>query len=292
MLRRALKLLFAIALCLTLSLVISPKLHAQSGLVTLDYPNSTETDCNDINNNGVIVGFYLDTSFVDHGFYAISGALHSVDVPGATATLLYGVNLNHAVGWYTDSTGVTHGFAIDTKKHVTTLDPPGSTLTNAWSINTAGQIVGAYVDSSGVYHGFQLSNGKYTSYDAPSSILTEITGINDHGDIVGIFDDSSGVEHGFALPKGGKFTQIDYPGTGVAVTATDRINTSDEVVGLWGTSTSGPFSGYTATRKGVFTDVTFPGASETRVRGLNDKAVLVGRYTDTSGVVHGFYGTP
>lgn len=289
--RRALTLLFAITLCLTLSLVISPALHAQ--LVTLDYPNAIETDCNDINANGVIVGFYVDSVGQDHGFFRAGGALHSVDVPGSIETLLYGVNLNHAVGWYTDSSGITHGFVIDTKKKVTTIDPPGSTATNAWSINRSGQIAGAYTDSSGVFHGFILTNGKYTSYDAPSSILTEILGINDRGDIVGIFDDSAtGQEHGFAVPKGGKFVQIDYPQSGVMVTATDRVNNLGEIVGLWGTSTSGPFSGYHATKAGGFKDVTFSGATETRVRGLNDKGVITGRYTDTNGVVHGFYGTP
>lgn len=288
--RHALKLLFAISLCLTLSLVTTPNLHAVNGLVTVDYPNAFETDCNAVNRNGVIVGFYVDNSGVDHGFTRIAGVLSSVDVSGSIGTLLYGVNLTHAVGWYTDNTGIVHGFSIDTKGDVKTLDPPGSTMTNAWAINASNQIVGTYTDSSGVFHGFLFANGKYTSYDAPSSILTEITGINDAGDIVGIFDDSSGVEHGFALVRG-KFTQIDYPGSGVAVTATDRVNNLGEIVGLWGTSTSGPFSGYAA-KGGVFTDVVYPGSFETRVRGVNDKGVIVGRYTDQSGVIHGMYGTP
>ena len=290
--RHALKLMFAVWLCLTLSLTLTtPKLHAQGTLTSLDFPNATETDCNDVNINGVIVGFYIDSSGVDHGFTRIDAVLSSVDVPGAQETLLYGVNLSHAVGWYVDSTGITHGFSIDTKNNVTTIDPPGATLTNAWSINASEEIVGAYTDSSGVYHGFLLSNGKYTSYDAPNgAILTEITGINDAGDIVGIFDDSKGAEHGFALVKG-KFTQIDYPANGVTVTATDRVNDSGEIVGLYGSSTSGPFSGYDA-KNGVFSTIMFPGSTETRVRGVNNKGVVVGRYTDQNGVIHGMYGVP
>jgi hypothetical protein len=287
--RHALKLLSAFSL-LALTLTVSvPKVHAQ--LVNLDYPNAFETDANDVNNNGVIVGFYVDTSGVDHGFTRINGNLSSVDVPGSIGTLLYGVSLSHAVGWYTDSSGVTHGFSVTPAGKVTTIDPPGTTMTDAWSINSSGTVVGAYTDSSGVYHGFILSNGKYTSFDAPGgSILTEITGINDEGAITGIFDDSTGVEHGFVQYKG-KFNQIDYPINGVAATATDRINASGEIVGLYGTSTSGPFSGYQA-KNGVFTTITFPGSFETRTRGLNDKGVVVGRYTDQSGVIHGYYGVP
>jgi hypothetical protein len=34
--------------------------------------------------------------------------------------------------------------------------------------------------------------------------------------------------------------------------------------------------------------VSFPGSTETRVRGLNNFGEIVGRYTDSAGVVHGY----
>jgi hypothetical protein len=276
----------SIAVSLTLS-----ALPAQAQYRTIDGPNATETDCNDINNDNTIVGFFID-SLGDHGFALVHGKFNIVNVPGSTGTLLYGINnKNQAVGWYGDSSGVTHGFSIDAQQHVTTIDPPGSILTNAWAINDAGEIVGAYVDSSGVYHGFTLVNGTYSTFDAPNgAILTEITGINNSGAMVGIFDDSSGVEHGFGL-KAGHFYQIDDPNADGVVTATDRINDNYEYVGLWATSTSGPFSGYHA-KNNNFTTVTFPGSTETRVRGINNAGDIVGRYTDTSSVIHGFAGHP
>ncbi|MGH9498308.1 MAG: hypothetical protein ACRD3L_04135 [Terriglobales bacterium] len=279
-----------------LSVVISLTLTAQSARAaqfkTIDGPNAFETDCNDINNANTIVGFYIDNNGGTHGFALINNQFKTVNVPHATATLLYGLNnKGKAVGWYTDSSSVTHGFVTDAQLHVTTIDPPGSILTNAWSINDAGVIVGAYVDSSGVYHGFSLTNGTYTTYNAPGgSILTEFTGINNHGIMVGIFDDSSGVEHGFGLASG-HFVQIDDPNANGVVTATDRINDSEEYVGLWGTSTSGPFSGYTA-KNNHFTTVMYPNSLETRVRGLNNGGNIVGRYTDQNGGLHGFVATP
>lgn len=286
--------LFLSCLCLTLSLTVSaPTVHAQApGLTTLDFPNATETECNDINNVGVIVGHYVDSSGNNHGFARINGAMQTVDVPSAAATYLYGVNDNGtAVGWYVDASNITHGFAITRSGTVTTIDPPGTTLTNAWSINSKGVIVGAYTNSAGTYNGFILSGGKYTTYTAPNgALLTEMTGINDAGDIVGIFDDSTGEEHGFSLVKG-KFTQIDYPGSGIVVTATDRVNNLGEIVGLYGTNVNGPFTGYDA-KNGTFNSISFPGAFETRTRGLNDKAVVVGRYTDSEGNIHGYYGVP
>lgn len=278
-----------------LSIVVSLTLTAQSAQAqfkTIDGPNAFETDCNDINTANIVVGFFVDNNGGTHGFAQIGNSFKTVDVPGATATLLYGINnKNQAVGWYTDTSGVTHGMALDAQLHVQTIDPPGSTSTNAWSINDAGVIVGAYTDSGGVFHGFSLTRGTYKSFDAPGgSILTEFTGVNNHGDMVGIFDDSAGVEHGFGL-KGGHFIQIDDPNSGGVVTATDRVNDTDQYVGLWGTDTSGPFSGYIA-KNTHFTTITVPGAFETRTRGLNNAGIVAGRYTDTNGVIHGYVGKP
>jgi probable HAF family extracellular repeat protein len=291
MVKHRIGVLAASFLAITVLLTLSA-LPARAALKTIDGPNAFETDCNDINTANTIVGFYIDKSGVSHGFALIGTTFKTVDVPGATATLLYGINNhNQAVGWYTDSSGITHGLMINAQLHVTTLDPPGATSTNAWGINDAGEVVGAFTDSSGVFHGFKLVNGTYTTFDAPNgAILTEFTGINNKGAMVGIFDDSGGVEHGFAL-IGTRFIQIDDPMANGVVTATDRVNDTDEYVGLWGTSTSGPFSGYHA-KNNVFTTITFPGSFETRTRGLNNAGIVVGRYTDQSGVVHGYAGQP
>src|SRR5271166_4025232 len=43
----------------------------------------------------------------------------------------------------------------------TTLDVPSSTLTNAFGVNAAGQIVGIYRDANDVYHGFLDSGGTF-----------------------------------------------------------------------------------------------------------------------------------
>jgi probable HAF family extracellular repeat protein len=276
------------SLSITVLLTLSA-LPAHAQLRAVNVPNAFETDCNDINSNNIIVGFFIDNSGVTHG-YVLTTKYTIVDVPGAAATLLYGINnRSKAVGWYTDSADITHGLMIDAAQNVTTLDYPGATLTNAWSINDAGEIVGAYTDSGGVYHGFTYVNGTYTSYDAPGgSVLTELTGINNKGVMVGIFDDSGGVEHGFSLVNG-TFTQLDDPASGGIVTATDRVNDNGEYVGLWGTNTSGPFSGYHA-KNGVYSTIMFKGSFETRTRGINNNGVVVGRYTDQNGVIHGYVG--
>jgi len=278
-----------LVLCLSLAVLLSLPLNAgaQTKFKTIDVPGSTETDANGINTAGTIVGFYIDSAGATHGFSSAAGKFKSINIPNSSSTLVYGINdANAMVGWFSDATtGITHGFMFAAGK-ATKIDPPGSTFTNAWSINSAGVIVGTYIGSDSVFHGFVDTAGTYTSFDAPGATLTEILGINNKNQMVGIYLDSAAVQHGFTL-VGTKFTSFDYPMTGVNVTAADRINDSGEIVGLYGTNGSaGPFMGYTRLGK-TFTSVLFPNSTETRVRGVNNGGMIVGRYTDTSGHIHG-----
>ncbi len=131
----------------------------------------------------------------------------------------------------------------------------GSTLTNLWDINNDGTMVGTYVGTDGLFHGFTFVGTTYTTIDVPGgSTLTEVTGVNNNNQMVGIYFDSASAQHGFTLAAG-KYKPVNYPGA--LVTAVDRINDSGELVGLFGASSSGPFTGYT--RVGTtYTAVTFP----------------------------------
>jgi hypothetical protein len=59
-----------------------------------------------------------------------------------------------------------------------------SDATSAAGINAAGQIVGSYTDATGI-HGFLDSGGTFTTIDGPFASLTRASGINDSGEIVG-----------------------------------------------------------------------------------------------------------
>jgi probable HAF family extracellular repeat protein len=105
---------------------------------------------------------------------------------------------------------------------------PGSAGTEAFGINTAGQIVGDYSTSAGELRGFLLSNGSYTDIVYPGSTFNVATGINDSGVISGYYADANSHYHGFVY-ESGTFTQIDYPGaTG---TQAMSINNTGIVVG-------------------------------------------------------------
>jgi len=76
----------------------------------LDFPGSTSTSFKSINDQGVVVGSYLDSSGGEHGlFFKWPDKYAGYDFPGATATSLNGINnSNFVTGQYTDAFG-THG---------------------------------------------------------------------------------------------------------------------------------------------------------------------------------------
>jgi len=209
-----------------------------------------------INDSGQIVGNYLDSSGVWHGYERSGGKFTKLDVPfeGATATFATEItNSGEIVGaWNADGyngAGAQHGFTLISGTYAS-LDYPGAALTWTGDVNNAGEIVGTYVDTSDVYHGYLLSGGTYTSIDPPGSVETFANGINDAGDIVGWY-----------------------------CTTSECVSTGD---GEQGFLLSG----------GVFTTITIPGELETTPTDINNNGVILGSYQDAAGLVVSFIATP
>jgi len=104
--------------------------------------------------------------------------------------------------------------------------------------------------------------------------------------IAGIFVDSSSVEHGVQGAAGTLVSAVNVPGAGF--TSADGVNNAINIVGSFGASATGPFQGHLL-MGGQFQISDFPGATDTRCNGISDALEMVGRYTDTKGVVHGFF---
>ena len=104
-------------------------------------------------------------------------------------------NRGEIVGWYAerDVIGPLHGFLLS-NGNFTTIDFPGSHLTEPRGINDKSQIVGKY-DSAN--NNFLLSEGSFTALpNFPGANGTVAYGINDRGQIVGSYSDAIGF-HGF-----------------------------------------------------------------------------------------------
>jgi hypothetical protein len=202
-----------------------------------DPPSSVFTTPNSISPQGVIVGSYFDSSFVQHGFVLANGQYTNVDYPGAAGTSLNGMNPSGEIaGSYCATTsdcnnGITHSFILSKKDQFTSFDPPGAILSAASNVNPSGAIVGAYTDSGGVGHGYlRDKNGTFTTIDFPGSTSTFGGYINAEGSIVGAYT-AAGVLHSFLLSNG-TFTSFDPPGA-VGFSDATGINPSGVIVGLF-----------------------------------------------------------
>ena len=244
-----------------------------------------------INNAGTIAGFYYQNGFY-HGFIkTAAGSYTTIDVPGQTNTMIYGINANgRIVGGYgnpgTDY-AAGHGFIYDNGTYTFPFDVPDSFGSYPAGINLTGQIVGQYsLDGSiqGI-RAFLWSGGSFTTLAAPSY---EPRGINDAGWIVGSYGDANETNHGFILSPDLIFSPFDVPGA--SHTYISGINNQRWISGYY---THGDGIRHGFVHDGLaFSYIEVPGALETRVQGINDLGQVVGAYRDTGGIYHGFIAKP
>jgi hypothetical protein len=154
----------------------------------------------------------------------------------------------------------------------TVLNYPGATWTQAFRMNTRGDVVGFYADTTGM-HGFVLRGRNYESISFDGADMTHARGINDRGDIVGDYV-VDGIVHGFLLSNG-RFTTIDV--LDAIGTRLWDINASGEISGEYQASADGPWRAFTW-RKGEFRPVTIPNATMSAGFGINNQGEVVGHY--------------
>jgi probable HAF family extracellular repeat protein len=166
-----------------------------------------QTVVNGINAAGDMVGFWDDTAFNIHGFVYRAGVFNDITIPGGNLyTIPSGLNASALVGTYSTA-GVIHSFLLQGGV-VTILEYPGATYSNAYSINTAGEVIGLYEDSDFRFHGFLWQGGRFIeTFDLlAGSMVADIytrLSLNDVGQIVGTYLDEHGARHGFVanLPR-------------------------------------------------------------------------------------------
>ena len=91
----------------------------------INVPGSASTELDNINNQGEIVGYFVDQSGKQHGVAVQNGIFTQLDFPGATATRTVGNNsLGDMVGFFIDSSGAKHGLLREAGRF-TQLDFPG-----------------------------------------------------------------------------------------------------------------------------------------------------------------------
>jgi uncharacterized membrane protein len=183
---------------------------------------------------GLVVDFCSDVPAAQ-GFLFDSGVFTTIEAPGASTTIPFGINSRgQIVGTYIDAGGptaggFTHGFLLNEKGAFTTIDFPGPSETELAGINNQGEIAGVYRDAEGITHGVLLDKkDNFTTIDAPNAVETALLDINNRGQIIGGYADIEGTVTYFLLDDG-VFTPIEFPGASLTVPL--DINNRGQIVG-------------------------------------------------------------
>jgi hypothetical protein len=273
------------------------RLEATPAFVSIDFPQAEITVALGVNPAGEIVGAYLDSANVRHGYRWSSGRFTSIDFPGALQSTADGINpAGDIVGGYLDPAGAVHAFLWSKGSAFSSIDFPGALHTLATAINPAGKIVGVYTGSAiptHAFRGFLLENGHFTAIDFPGANLTIATGINPKGDIVGAYRVPAGQVHGFLL-RGGVYRAIDAPGA--IDTFALGISVPGDIVGQY--KSADGWHGFVLS-EGTFNTIDFPGGTlgsgpsywpfkENAAYGINAPGSIVGQYRGSDGRLHGY----
>ena len=141
--------LFVATLILTFVFVATadaPKLTFK--FTTIEVKGAQDTRVFGTNNAAVMVGAYVDSSGVSHGFMLKGGKVTKLDDPAGTNTNCAGVNkADDVAGYYLNSSGAEQAFWYHAGKF-SDIGPAGATSSEAFGINDHGNIAGYFVDSS------------------------------------------------------------------------------------------------------------------------------------------------
>jgi len=246
--------------------ILHSYIESSAGTLTeFDPPNSIGSDAFCINDNGDVAGGLLDAKG-DHGFLRTANGTFSVidptgDPSQVRVVIPSQINASGAVaGFYTDTSTVFHGFLRDSSGTITILDAPGAGTsagegTEFVDMNTGGVTVGGI--AVGIINGvntthslMRAADGTYTVFDPPDAVSSFAESINDNGIIAGEYRDANLVRHGYVRQADGTFVSFDEPNAAQVAATNGNIGTAP--------------------------------------RHINLSGAIVGFYSDSAGVRHGF----
>jgi hypothetical protein len=254
---------------------------------TINLRGALQTQPNGINDQGVIVGQYLDSSGFSHGYIWEKGKKPvTLDDPNGTSTGAYAINSNYndksgemVVGIYTNSSGTQEGFLYQKRTFTDVPGPNGILPSAANGINDAGDIVGGYDHS-----GFLLEGTNYTyPLSVPGAIETYAQDTNNNGVIILVWVDSDNTFHGAYTRDNGKtYKKLkDVPGSsGLYGSFPTCIDNGQDISFTWYDSNKvehGALCTKCLTNP-HYQKFNYPKAYQTNAACVNDKKTIVGYY--------------
>ncbi len=267
----------------------------------IDFPNAESTEARGINARGDIVGSYTDAENVSHGFLKRDAVFTSIDFPGAAFTRGARVinNRGEIVGTFSDTAFVQHGYLLRDGQF-SQIDFPGAGATTALGLNDAGDVTGSFIhETLGSENGYILRDGVFEGLQMPGGSTTmQVFSVQDNGRVfVGAALRPGEAFRGFISDESGKSRWIIFPGSQVSCTSARWINQQGDIVGLFSEVEDsddcvGEGNHGFLLRSGEYTRIDIGGSIATAVLSINDDGVIVGRFTDSDGITHGFVAVP
>jgi uncharacterized membrane protein len=156
---------------------------------------ATVSMANGINDQGDIVGVYIDANNAVHGFLFSGGIYTTLDVPGAATSDATGINdAGDIVFYWVPNGGGPYNSSTCKGNTFRTINVPGAVNGSvATSLNSTNDIAYFWYDASGQTHSAVRRNGTVFKFDPPKAVGSYAWGINDDHEIAG----------GFALTNNG-----------------------------------------------------------------------------------------
>ncbi|MGA8492618.1 MAG: hypothetical protein WB711_19500 [Terriglobales bacterium] len=171
--------------------------YSKGKFTTVAFPKSNGTEATGINDKGWVVGLYLDSADVQHGFVKKGTKYTSINVKGDSSADAYGINNAGDIAVFAlNSAGTGYeSFLYNGKTFKNISYPKAGTLGSvAHAPNNKGSVTGTYYDSAGDVHGWLLDGGKYYAFNDPKGCKcdTRSDGINDSVVMVGRYSTTLG----------------------------------------------------------------------------------------------------
>lgn len=218
--------------------------------------------------------------------------------PAPAATILAAAILTAVISPGVHANNGGEAPPLHAHRHYTyeTIDVPGALLTSAYGINDVGDVVGTFrhpqlPNQFSFNDAFLLRQGRFTLIESPHApgekpdTAESAYDVNDAGVVVGAVRPGRGILQAFRH-EGGLFELIASPDFEVS-----------EARGITnaGTMTGNLFEPRTNAREAwflrerTFARFAVPGATTTRVYGINNAEEVVGEYIDAQGATHSFF---
>jgi len=265
---------------------------------TVQIKNAQSTHVYGVNNAGVMVGRYVDSAGVSHGFIKVGEKVRTLDDPNWSGTYneCEAINSHNViVGDYINSSNISTSYIYQKGKqgwYFRDIGPPNSQTAG---INDSGVVTGAYVDSHGHQYGYVWHRNTWTRLDKHGAVWTYAVGINNKGLITVQWGDKAGNAESslYNLNTKRYIATINVPGA--LNTYAHGIDSAGDVVFNWDDSTTGlPPHGALCTNCWSKTSRKYykfddpKGTAGTTANGINDHGLIVGVYLTNGGA--GFEG--